>query len=65
MPAEILDIGRFISLSEGAVECRVKRSEDSVKIKLRTRKRLYTIKLDPEKVDEVIKALKCDVKEIT
>jgi len=63
MPAEIADVEEFVRISERAEECRVKRLEDVVKLKLRTPNRLYTIKLDAEKAAEVLKQLKCEVVE--
>jgi ferritin-like protein len=43
MPAQISDIEEFVRISERAEECRVKRLEDLVKLKLRTPSKLYTI----------------------
>jgi len=63
MPAEITDAEEFVRISERAEECRVKRLEDVVKLKLRTPGRLYTIKLNAEKAAEVLKQLKCEVVE--
>lgn len=63
MPAEITDAEEFVRISERAEECRVKRLEDVVKLKLRTPSRLYTIKLNAEKAAEVLKQLKCEVVE--
>jgi large subunit ribosomal protein L38e len=61
MPSEISDTEEFIRLSERASECRVKRLKDVVKLKLRTARRLYTIKVDPEKAGELMKQIKCEV----
>ena len=61
MPSEIADTEQFVRLSERATECRVKRLKDVVKLKLRTSRRLYTIRLDPEKATEVLKQVKCEV----
>ena len=63
MPAEISDIEEFVRISERAEECRVKRLEDVVKLKLRTPSKLYTIKLDADKAADVIKRIKCEVTE--
>jgi len=63
MPTEISDVDEFVRISERAEECRVKRLEDMVKLKLRTPRKLYTIKLDAEKAAEVLKQLKCEVVE--
>jgi hypothetical protein len=61
MPSEIADSEEFVRISERASECRVKRLKDIVKLKLQTPKRLYTIRLDPEKATEVLKQIKCEV----
>jgi len=63
MPVEIADAEKFIQVSERASVCRVKRLHDTVKLKLRTRKALYTIKVDPEKAAELIKQIKCEIVE--
>ncbi len=46
------------------MECRVKRSLDVVKLKLRTPKRLYTLKVKVERADDVLRRLKCEVVEV-
>jgi len=61
MPSEIADTEEFVRISERATECRVKRLKDVVKLKLRTSRRLYTIRLDPAKAAEVLKQVKCEV----
>lgn len=61
MPSEIADTEEFVRISERATECRVKRLKDVVKLKLRTSRRLYTIRLDPDKAAEVLKQVKCEV----
>jgi len=35
-----------------------------VKLKLRTSRRLYTLKVEPAKAEEVIKKLQCEIREI-
>ncbi|MBS7636875.1 50S ribosomal protein L38e [Candidatus Bathyarchaeota archaeon] len=64
MPAEIFDVDKFIEISERAEYCAVKRLKDVVKLKLRTPKMLYTLKVEPSKAEEVIKKLKCEIREI-
>ena len=64
MPREIFDVEKFIKLSEKASECRVKRLKNVVKLKLRTRRLLYTLKIDPEKAAEIIKRVKCEIVEV-
>ncbi len=63
MPSEVLGVDEFVKLSQGAIHCRVRRSPDKVKLKLRTKRRLYTLKLDPSRVDEVLRSLKCEIRE--
>jgi len=61
MPAEVSDIEEFVRISERAEECRVKRREDVVKLKLRTPRKLYTTKLDGNQAADVLKRIKCEV----
>jgi large subunit ribosomal protein L38e len=63
MPKLITDVNKFLEMTEDAVECRVKRNTDSVKLKLRTTKYLYTIILEPQKAEEIIQQVKCQVVE--
>ena len=64
MPTEITDVEEFIQLSERAIYCAIKRLTKAVKLKLRTPKLLYTLKTDPAKAEEVIKKLRCEIREI-
>ncbi len=64
MPAEITNPDKFVEISEGALECRVKRSKDVVKLKLRTPGRLYTYKVKVDRADDVLKRLKCEIVEV-
>ncbi len=64
MPAEIFDKDEFVRLSQKADECRVKKNPDNTKLKLRTSKYLYTIKLKPNEASEVISRLGCPITEI-
>ena len=61
MPAEITDAEEFVRVSERASECRVKRLKDVVKLKLRTQRQLYTIRVDPEKAADLLKQVKCEI----
>jgi len=61
MPTEVNDSEEFLRLSERATECRVKRLQDIVRLKLRTSKQLYTIKVDPQKAAEMLKQIRCEV----
>jgi len=64
MPAEISDVEKFVAISAKAEYCSVKRLKETVKLKLRTPSKLYTIKVEPLKADEVIKKLKCKITEL-
>ena len=64
LPSEIFDEEKFLSLAEFAVHCRVKRVKDVVKLKLRTKKRLYTYKTDPVTADRLVRNLTCDIIEL-
>jgi large subunit ribosomal protein L38e len=64
MPKEIFDEEKFLELAEFAIHCRVKRVKDVVKLKLRTKKHLYTYKTDPITADRLVRALTCDIIEL-
>jgi hypothetical protein len=64
LPTEVFDKDEFMELSEKATECRIKRNPDNVKLKLKTSRRLYTLKLEPGDEDEVISKLRCPTVEI-
>jgi hypothetical protein len=57
------EIDDFIKLSKEATECRVRRIGDVVKLKLRTSRYLYTLKLKPDKAEDIVKNLGCTVVE--
>jgi hypothetical protein len=61
MPTEIADTEAFLKISERATECRVKRLKSVVRLKLRTSRQLYTIRVDPEKAAELLKQVRCEV----
>ena len=64
MPVEVFDVEKFVELSSKAKYCITKRSRDVVKLKLRAGRYFYTLKVDPTKVDDVVKQLKCEVREV-
>ncbi|MFW9943097.1 MAG: hypothetical protein ACFFFT_18815 [Candidatus Thorarchaeota archaeon] len=64
MPREIFDEEKFIELSEYAVHCRVKRLKEQVKLKLRTKKILYTFKTDPITAERLLRNISCDIIEL-
>ncbi len=63
MPKQIYDVEKFLEMSEDAEECRVKRASGQVKLKLRTKEYLYTIVVEPQKAEEIIQQVKCQVVE--
>lgn len=64
MPEEIFDTDKFIQASDRAEYCSIKRLKRIVKLKLRTPAKLYTIKVDPPKAEEIIKKLRCEIREV-
>ncbi len=58
MPKSITNVEQFEQLKSGASECRVVRSNKSVKLKLRTRNYLYTYVTNPDEAEDLIKGLK-------
>ena len=64
MPTEIADAEHFVSMSGRAEYCAVKRLKDVVKLKLRTPSKLYTLKIEPMKAEEIIKKLQCEIREV-
>jgi len=64
MPEEIFDVDKFIQIAERAEYCNIKRLDREVKLKLRTPKRLYTLKVNPTKAEEIIKKLSCEIREV-
>lgn len=61
MPVEVTDLERFKEIASRAVECRVKKQKkgDIVKIKARTKRYLYTIKVPADKAEEIVSQLQC------
>ena len=64
MPVEIFDVDEFIKTAERATYCNIKRLDREVKLKLRTPKNLYTLKVNPTKAEEIVKKLSCEIREI-
>ncbi|UCC18212.1 MAG: hypothetical protein JSV62_08835 [Promethearchaeota archaeon] len=64
MPREIFDEEKFLEISEYAIHCRVKRVKEVVKLKLRTKKILYTFKTDPSTAERLLRSISCDVIEL-
>ncbi|MEM1537862.1 MAG: hypothetical protein QXK12_06425 [Candidatus Nezhaarchaeales archaeon] len=65
MPKEVFSKEELLELSKRAIECRIKRLKDVVKLKLRTKRYLYTLKVKPEDVESLIKDLKCPIVDLS
>ncbi len=61
MPVEIFDKEEFKRIAKIAEECRVKKlnKEGIAKVKARTKKYLYTIKVKIDELDVFLKELEC------
>ncbi len=65
MPKEIFDVDEFLEIARTRARfCQVKKSEDSVKLKLRTPKYLYTLKAEPGEAEQIMDQLEIEVLEI-
>jgi len=64
MPEEVFDVDKFIEISERAEYCNIKRLKRMVKLKLRTPRKLFTLKVNPTKAEEVVKKLRCEIREV-
>ena len=64
LPKEIFSEEEFIKISDRAVHCRVKRVKDTVKLKLRTKKSLFTFKTDPSSAERLLRDVGCDIIEL-
>ncbi len=64
MPEEVFDVDKFVGISERAEYCDIKRLKRTVKLKLRTPRKLFTLKVNPTKAEEVVKKLRCEIREI-
>lgn len=58
MPKELKSSEQFQELMPKAVELRVVRGKDTVKLKLRTPEVLYTYKTNEDEADDIIKSVK-------
>jgi len=61
LPQEIFNPEKFLEIAARATECRVKRRGNIVKLKLRTRKRLYTLKVSPEEANVILERIKLPI----
>ena len=63
MPTEIRDVEKFVELSRRAEECRVRRRENIVKLKLRLPTMLYTLKTSPQEAETILPRISCKLVE--
>lgn len=61
MPQEIFDPEEFLEIATRATECRVKRRGNIVKLKLKTKKKLYTLKSSPEEANVILQRIKLPI----
>lgn len=64
MPQEIFDPEKFLEIAARASEIRVRRQEDTVKLKLRTKSKLYTYKTSPEEANVILQRLSIPVVDV-
>ena len=64
MPEEVFDKDKFVEISERAEYCDIKRLRRMVKLKLRTSRKLFTLKVNPTKAEEIVKKLRCEIREV-
>ncbi len=64
MPREVQTEEEFLAIVDRAVECRVKRLQDTVKLKLRTQRCLYTYKCDTATAERLIGRLKIPIVDV-
>ena len=64
MPKEIFDPEEFVALAEDADKCLIKKNPTETKLKLRTKKYLYTITLDPDEASDILSNINCTKEEI-
>ncbi|MFP3080482.1 MAG: hypothetical protein RXR09_03065 [Acidilobus sp.] len=61
MPVELSSVDELVKVAQKAIECRVKRvtRDGKAKIKVRTKRYLYTYKADPASLNDVLSKLNC------
>jgi hypothetical protein len=65
MPSEIHSEDEFKEIANRATRCIVKHTKnEKVKVKLRTRKRLYTYVTDAENAEKLIKGVKAEIEQL-
>jgi len=63
MPHQLASKDQAKALLKDALEVRVVRKDDSSKLKLRTKKGLYTFKATEDEIDSLVKGIKTPVVE--
>jgi hypothetical protein len=63
MPKEIFDVDEFLALTQGAPKCSVKRLSDVTKLKVRSGRYLYTIKLETSEAEGLLGRIQCPKEE--
>jgi hypothetical protein len=64
MPKEVFDVDEFLALTQGASNCTVKRLDDVTKIKVRSGRYLYTIKLETSEAEGLLGRIQCPKEEL-
>jgi hypothetical protein len=64
MPKEVFDVDEFLALAAGAPKCTVKRLGDVAKLKVRSGRYLYTIKLETSEADSLLGKIQCPKEEL-
>jgi len=64
LPKEIFDADEFLALTAGAQKCTVKRLNDVTKLKVKSKRYLYTIKLPSSEADELLGRIQCTKEEV-
>ncbi len=61
MPKEIFNEEKFLEIAKSlAIECRIKKTGDIVKLKLRTPKHLYTYKTETSKAESLLSQIEIE-----
>ena len=63
MPGELTSMDQLKAMLKEATEVRIVRDEEQAKVKLRTKKGLYTFKTTGDQADTIVKGLKIPVVE--
>lgn len=61
MPVEVFDLEEFKRIAKEAIECRVYRDQKKgiAKLKARTKRKLVTIKIPLNKLNDILSQLEC------